>query len=319
MTREETESRLRRDEGGPLLAYLELLRIPNVFTAIADVAMGLLFVRAVIGWPDAALLGLLALASSLLYAAGVVLNDVFDYELDLRERPERPLPSGRVSLEAARRTGWALLLAGVSAAWAAALLAGSVTLSLVALLLAGAIVAYNAVLKPTLLGPPAMGACRMLNVLLGMSLLAEPWRGEHWLVAGAIGVYVTGVTCFARSEARRSPRPQLAFGLAVMLSGVALLAWLPQWSDRFIPLLKQQPQRWQLLMAVCGAVVGWRCLLALVEPAPQRVRMAVAVAILSLVVLDAAVVYAIRDAAWAVAILLLVVPAMFFARWIETT
>ena len=32
-----------------------------------------------------------------LYAAGMVLNDAFDAELDARERPERPIPSGRIS------------------------------------------------------------------------------------------------------------------------------------------------------------------------------------------------------------------------------
>ena len=33
----------------------------------------------------------------------MVLNDVFDAEVDARERPERPIPSGRVSLQ--RRNG----------------------------------------------------------------------------------------------------------------------------------------------------------------------------------------------------------------------
>ena len=32
-----------------------------------------------------------------IYAAGIALNDVFDYAIDLEERPGRPLPSGRVS------------------------------------------------------------------------------------------------------------------------------------------------------------------------------------------------------------------------------
>ena len=43
----------------------------------------------------------------------MVLNDVFDLEIDRRERPERPLPSGRVSLRAARLLGWTLLVLGM--------------------------------------------------------------------------------------------------------------------------------------------------------------------------------------------------------------
>ncbi len=93
--------------GWSLTPYVQLLRLPNLFTAMADVAMGFLFVRASWAWNPAPInlrpigawvLALLALASALLYAAGVVLNDVFDLERDRRERPERPLPSGRVSL-----------------------------------------------------------------------------------------------------------------------------------------------------------------------------------------------------------------------------
>ena len=49
-----------------------------------------------------------------LYAAGMVLNDVCDVELDRRERPERPLPSGDVSVAAAALAGVALLAAGVA-------------------------------------------------------------------------------------------------------------------------------------------------------------------------------------------------------------
>ena len=94
----------------PLQSYLELLRLPNVFTAAADVAMGFFFVQAAwafnidvrppslrpIGiWT----IGLLIVASASLYLAGMVLNDVFDIELDHEEQPYRPLPSGRISLE----------------------------------------------------------------------------------------------------------------------------------------------------------------------------------------------------------------------------
>jgi 4-hydroxybenzoate polyprenyltransferase len=101
-----------------LRGYLELVRLPNVFTAMADVAMGFLFTRAdFLPGEDGWLLGLLLAASSLLYAAGVVLNDVFDLEVDAVERPHRPLPSGRVSPAVARWLGWELLVVGLAAAW----------------------------------------------------------------------------------------------------------------------------------------------------------------------------------------------------------
>src|SRR5262245_5428925 len=86
-----------------LLAWLRLFRAPNVFTAIADVMMGFFVVHG--GFQPTAPVGLLvclAAASALLYMAGMVLNDVFDFEVDAEERPFRPLPSGQISLPLAR-------------------------------------------------------------------------------------------------------------------------------------------------------------------------------------------------------------------------
>ena len=66
--------------------------------------------------------GLLAAASALFYSAGMVLNDVFDIELDREEQPYRPLPSGRIPLSSARWLGWQLLTLGIMLASGAAVL-----------------------------------------------------------------------------------------------------------------------------------------------------------------------------------------------------
>ncbi len=119
-----------------LQSYLELLRLPNVFTAAADVAMGFFFVQAAWAFNDETdppsllrigiwTVGLLIAASAALYLAGMVLNDVFDLELDREEQPWRPLPSGRISLAAAQRLGWNLLSVGVLLAAGAAVVLGS--------------------------------------------------------------------------------------------------------------------------------------------------------------------------------------------------
>ena len=95
---------------------------------------------------------------------------------------------------------------------------------------------YDAVLKSTPLGPFVMGACRMLNVLMGMSLAPaadSPPSLMHFelselLVAAGIGVYISGVTWYARAEAVRSRRVVLGGGLLLMLGGLALLAFFPR-------------------------------------------------------------------------------------------
>ena len=82
-----------------MLAYLQLIRLPTVFTAMADIVLGYVLTHRVIvgpeGWDDPAkFFGLLA-SSCCLYLAGMVFNDVFDRKQDAEERPSRPIPSRR--------------------------------------------------------------------------------------------------------------------------------------------------------------------------------------------------------------------------------
>ena len=82
-----------------VLAYLQLMRFPNIFTAVADVMAGYFIVLGSgFQWP--ALFGL-CIATSAFYAGGCVLNDICDRELDAAERPFRPTPSKKVSVKEA--------------------------------------------------------------------------------------------------------------------------------------------------------------------------------------------------------------------------
>jgi len=56
---------------------------------------------------------LLMVALSLFYVGGMFLNDGFDREVDARERPERPLPSGRATPREVFAIGFGLLAAGL--------------------------------------------------------------------------------------------------------------------------------------------------------------------------------------------------------------
>ncbi len=301
------------------LAYLQLFRLPNLFTAIADVMMGFLFVHQSL--QPVSRFGCLVAASCLLYTAGMVLNDVFDYEIDRRERPERPLPSGRISRTTASALGWGMLVLGASVAWG-----GGVRSGCVATCLAVAIVLYDAVLKPTWLGPLAMGSCRMLNVLLGMSLLVDGdpdfafgFSADQWMVAAGIGVYIVGVTWFARSEARTSQRGPLMLGLGIMLAGIGLLAAFPLLRSPTAPLMFTSAIVWPCLLLLLMVSVVRRCALAIARPEPQLVQMAVKQSILSLIVLDAAVCLAVSGPIWAMLVLALLLPTVLLGRWVYST
>ena len=103
------------------------------------------------------LLGLLVASSSLLYAAGVVLNDVFDLERDRQERPDRPAALGP-RFARGSPAGWA---ANASVRHVPALRRGldlrQPRLAVVAVALALAIVLYDRLLKRTLAGAAGHG------------------------------------------------------------------------------------------------------------------------------------------------------------------
>jgi len=317
----------------PLMPYLRLMRLPNVFTAMADIVMGYLFVHLVHGgqvqWIP---LGLLIAASSLLYTAGMVLNDVCDIEVDRRERPFRPLPSGQINLAVAMRLGYLLLFNGVLLAAAVGWLesqnqAPPWRSGVVAVVLALAIVAYDAWLKNTPFGPLGMGLCRMLNVLLGMSAAGIAVEGESllsyhyssWLVAGGMAIYITGVTWFARSEATKSNRLQLILATVVIAAGIAILAQLRQLPHPEKPILPKPGEIVYLLFAVLALPMARRALLAVTNPDPANVQAMVKHCIMSVIVLDAAITMVTSGPFPALLIVLLLIPSFLLGRFVYST
>jgi hypothetical protein len=180
------------------LAWWQLLRFGNVFTAASNVIAGFLISQPT--WEPLGTLPTLVVASAFLYLAGMVLNDAFDAKLDAVERPERPIPSGRISRAEAYLVGWILLTLGILCGWLASWLTGMAQPGVVATLLALAVVGYDAGLKNTPFGPWAMGACRLLNVLLGASFATQPYALPILVYGTLVTLYTIGLTYFARSE-----------------------------------------------------------------------------------------------------------------------
>ena len=183
-------------------AWGQLLRIPNFLTIPGDLLAGYLLAPAQTAGPAGRLL--IAIPTGLLlYAAGLILNDVFDYPQDLNERPSRPLPSGVIHRETAGATALVLL-------WMGAFLSASFDALSVSIPLILCIILYDAGGKKIpVLGPLLMGACRSGNLLLGAAAAA----GVAGILAPApltaavlLGLYVAAVTHLARNEARPGGR-----------------------------------------------------------------------------------------------------------------
>jgi 4-hydroxybenzoate polyprenyltransferase len=295
-------------------AYARLARLPNVFTALADVGLGLLASGGGVAWSA---YFLLPLASAALYTGGMVWNDYFDQEQDLRERPFRPLPSGQITLAAARRLGVALLAVG----WGCAALFGwqaggfDPVPALLGGLLVGMILLYDRWLKRFWAGPLGMGACRSLNVLLACSAAAPehlPWALRLHLAA-VVGLYIVGVTWFARTEARRSDTDQLRRAAGVMAAALVLALPVPL----YLPEGTASPLFPYLLVGF-GFLVGLPAARAWAKPEPARVQAAVKRAVLGLVVLDAVLATAVAGTVGLV-LLLLLPPALVLGQWLYST
>jgi|HubBroStandDraft_6_1064221.scaffolds.fasta_scaffold121446_2 hypothetical protein len=171
-------------------ALVRLFRLPSVLTVPGDVLLGA-------AWggerEEPGTVAALALGSSLLYLGGMALNDWADRELDARERPWRPLPSGEVAPAVALGSAVALTGSGLAVAGAA----GGARRLLAVLPLATTVWLYDLMAKDTPAGPWTMALARALDVLVGAGRNGDSRRrrvspgfgrngdrsGRHWLLS----------------------------------------------------------------------------------------------------------------------------------------
>ena len=296
-----------------LVSWSQLIRLPNLATAVADPLAGILIVGGFGRYSNIPMLGWLAIASSVcLYAGGMVQNDVMDFEIDQRERPLRPLPSGRVPREAAGFVANMLLGLGVTRARETSAYMNNLAPACLGVTLAAAICCYNCYAKGTRWGALVMGGCRSLNWSLGM-VVAGSSSMPLWMIPCGIGVYVGGITLFAHDEVSGGNRKQLIFGAFIMLLGLVLAGLSPLFvmkmkqSEFPIWLTEGRLITWYALWVVLGFYILARCGQAIVNPVPHRMQAAVGNAIMSIITLDAVMVLAFRGEQWAVIVLTLLV------------
>lgn len=282
---------------GVLTSVLQLIRLPNVFTAPSDVAMGMAVSGVALTPSHAALL----LASACAYAGGMALNDACDAPLDARERPERPIPSGRIS----RATAFGL---------AAFLLALSVGLAAIAgwrpfvvsLLLVAAIVLYDAAAKGTAAGPPVMASCRALNVGVGIALGALAWVAIG--AAAVVFAYVLVLTLVSRFEVMTAPVTLVrsaAVAFAVLLAaaiGLFVLGWGPSGAVGVV------------FVALLVLWIGPPLRAAIGEPEPKRIIAVIKTTVLGIILVDAAFTSAARGLVAGLLVAALFIPAYVLGR-----
>jgi 4-hydroxybenzoate polyprenyltransferase len=208
-------------------------------------------------------------------------NDWADRDIDARERPERPIPSGRVTPGTALGVAAGLSAAGLTLA----ALAGGRRALAVAMPLAGAVWWYDMTLKATMAGPAAMAACRGLDVLLGAS--AGNWR-RATVPALTVAAHTYTVTALSRREVTGGS-PLLPGATLVGTTAVAAAAAAPTAGSRGSHArLRRLLPTW--LAACYAASYGTAQVRAIAEPDAGRMRTAVRAGITNLPALQGALI-----------------------------
>ncbi len=286
-----------------LKPYLQLTRPANLLTALADILAGMAIAGFTFsGEPYVYLL----LATLGLYGGGVVLNDVFDAELDAVERPERPIPSGRVSLRAATLFGGILLASGILSARFFSLASGLIALGIAVL-----VILYDRNAKHSKLwGPIVMGMCRGGNLLLGISVLPAIFTQYSWIGLIPI-VYIGAITMISQDEVHGGKRRTLY--LAGLLYTIVHLVQL------FVAYFQGNILIALPLVGLHLFLVARPLWAAIQNPVGPLIGKAVKAGVLSLIVMDAAWCVAFGQWPLALVVLLLLPFSIYLAKIFAVT
>ncbi len=294
--------------------YLQLVRLPNVFTAAADSWAGWLVAAGTFAHPER--WGLVVGASMLIYAGGIALNDAFDADEDLLERPGRPVAAGRVSLGSALVLAYLLLGTGLTMATFGSVFSGHWPGLAIAPCLVACVVAYDGGGKKTPLGPLLMGLCRGLNLLMGMALAPGYGGPSGWSAALGVTLFVAGITVISRSETSVGKRAGTGLGLVLESLGLTLVAvaCVQPWGGRAF-----SPWSGLVVLAVVVVFLARAGSRAWTEATPRTTQRAVKAAVFSLVWLNVALVAALRGPFMALPVAALWLPAYLLGKWLYST
>lgn len=179
--------------------YLILVRLPNLFTLPSNILVGFVIVSTLTQTTYVQVL-LLVTISILHYCVGIILNDLCDFNIDKKERPYRPLPSGKIS----RKIAIALVTIFSFLALTLSLIVGIPTLVISSILFA-IIFGYNKYLKNTWAGPFTIASARVMNIMLGVSVninsvISNPQFVILTFVLTITFVYVSLIGYMSRNE-----------------------------------------------------------------------------------------------------------------------
>lgn len=249
-------------------AYLQVAGLSNLPTVWSNVLVGAALASLDTPIPIGTTLGAIV-AISLFYVGGMAQNDLIDLRIDTEERPERPIPSGRLSKGEVRlftiiTFTIGLIIIGLTAPQAVPIALGLLV----------AINLYNLLHKKWTGSLVFMGLCRALVYCTAAAMIAQSFAKELPAFATLLALYIIVLTLIAQKEANGplGYRRYLAIGIIILpflayfatdhpisevlrAPGIVVLIWLIR-SAYFI---------WSTPPKVVPAILGWLAGIALID------------------------------------------------------
>lgn len=290
---------------------LLIMRPANIITAIADILAG----TAIAGYLVSNAFNqhiifqiiLLSIATIGLYGGGIIFNDVFDIEQDKINRPERVIPSGKLTIKQATHLGITLFAIGIISAFCVSVFSGSIAL----IIMVSALIYDKYGKHHTFFGPINMGLCRGLNLILGMSI-APHLEPKYYLIGILPVLFVSAITLTAQKETKG--KNKLAIAMAMLLDASIVVGfWLIVQHFNF------SIKNAGLFMLFWYGVNTIAKLNALIKNNPKPIMKAVKIGVLSLIPLNASYVAGFSNVYIALLVLCLLPISLFLSKKFPVT
>lgn len=287
--------------------YLLLIRLPNLFTLPSNILVGFAIASALtLTFTSFVQVLLLVTISIFLYCVGLVLNDLFDYNIDKKERPDRPLASGKIS----RKVAIVLVTIFSVIALSLSLLVSVPTFG-ISLVLIALIFGYDKYLKNTQAGPFTIAAARVMNVMLGTSasfnsIVSFPQFVILVFVLTITFVYVSLIGFISKYEVQGFSENIKLYLIPVIIAGIISSIIL----FTFIGFFKYEC----LIILVLFSFIMAKAVYRIQKKDYTGIQQCVQKMIMSIIVLDSTYLSGIKGLEVGLAVLLLIAPLLILSR-----
>jgi len=290
---------------------LQLIRPANIITAISDIIAGIAIAGFLIPeiWNQQLIIHILLLiiATIGLYGGGIIFNDIFDIKQDTVDRPERVIPSGRISIKEAKILGITFFSIGILSASLVSEFSGFLALVIMFLTLL-----YDKYSKHNkFIGPLNMGLCRGGNLILGMSINGhlEP---DYFIIGLIPVIFVAAITLTAQKEIKGKNKLAIVTAMFLDISvvfGFGLMAY-------YFNLNLKNTVVFLLIWYVINTVTKVK---AILNNNPILIQKAVKIAVISLIPLNASYVAGFSSIFMALLVMCLLPLSLYLSKIFPVT